>query len=139
MKNISVKDVHSLYIWEQSGICITKLKKEYNDEEAGDIKIPWSPFTKYSIPNIICTRERALDADTIRAIYNLPYILTKDKKEKDCRFNFAKDMFILSFCLMGMNSADLFLCDTISESKGTLTITYKQGKKLQQEGLIKQK
>lgn len=72
-------------------------KKEYNDEEAGDIKIPWSPFTKYSIPNIICTRERALDADTIRAIYNLPYILTKDKKEKDCRFNFAKDMFILSF------------------------------------------
>ena len=113
-------------------------KKEYNDEEAGDIKIPWSPFTKYSIPNIICTRERALDADTIRAIYNLPYILTKDKKEKDCRFNFAKDMFILSFCLMGMNSADLFLCDTISESKGTLTITYNR-QKLQQEGLIKQK
>ena len=103
-------------------------KKEYNDEEAGDIKIPWSPFTKYSIPNIICTRERALDADTIRAIYNLPYILTKDKKEKDCRFNFAKDMFILSFCLMGMNSADLFLCDTISESKGTLTITYNRAK-----------
>ena len=72
-------------------------KKEYNDEEAGDIKIPWSPFTKYSIPNIICTRERALDADTIRAIYNLPYILTKDKKEKDCRFSFAKDMFIYPF------------------------------------------
>ena len=37
-------------------------------------------------------------------------------------------MFILSFCLMGMNSADLFLCDTISESKGTLTITYNRAK-----------
>jgi hypothetical protein len=103
-------------------------KREYNDEEAGNIKIPWSPFTKYSIPNIVCTRERALDVDTIRAIYNLPYILTKDGKEKDCRFNFAKDMFILSFCLMGMNSADLFLCDTISESKGVFTITYNRAK-----------
>ena len=29
---------------------------------------------------------------------------------------------------MGMNSADLFLCDTISESKGTLTITYNRAK-----------
>ena len=27
-----------------------------------------------------------------------------------------------------MNSADLFLCDTISESKGTLTITYNRAK-----------
>lgn len=103
-------------------------KREYNDEDAGSIKIPWSPFTKYSIPNIVCTRERALDVDTIKAIYNLPYILTKDGKEKNCRFNFAKDMFILSFCLMGMNSADLFLCDVISENKEILTITYNRAK-----------
>lgn len=103
-------------------------KREYNDEETGNIKIPWSPFSKYSIPNVVCTRERALDANTIRDIYNLPYILTKDGKEKNCRFNFAKDMFILSFCLMGMNSADLFLCNTISENKETLTITYNRTK-----------
>ena len=41
-----------------------------------------------------------------------------------CRYNLAKDCFILSFCLMGMNSADLY---NATEMKGN-TITYNRTK-----------
>lgn len=34
-----------------------------------------------------------------------------------CRYNLAKDCFILSFCLMGINSADLY---NATEMRGTL-------------------
>ena len=35
-----------------------------------------------------------------------------------CRYNLAKDCFILSFCLMGINSADLY---NATEMKGILS------------------
>lgn len=102
-------------------------KKEFNDEDYNKILIPWSPFAKYSIPNIQPTKDRTLDAATIRKIYELP-----DKpsrfKTKSCAYNLAKDVFILSFCLMGMNTADLYLCEELTEVKGKYTITYNRAK-----------
>lgn len=102
-------------------------KKEYNDEDINRILIPWSPFAKYSIPNIQPTKDRTLDASIIRKIYELP-----DKpnrfKTRPCCYNLAKDVFILSFCLMGMNTADLYLCEEIIESEGKYTIAYNRAK-----------
>lgn len=102
-------------------------KKEYNDEDYNRILIPWSPFAKYSIPNIQPTKDRTLDESIIRKIYELP-----DKpsryKTKSCCFNLAKDVFILSFCLMGMNTADLYLCEDLAEQDGKYTITYNRAK-----------
>lgn len=37
-----------------------------------------------------------------------------------CRFDIAKDCFIMSFCLMGMNSADLYNCHIMEDG----VITY---------------
>lgn len=99
-------------------------KLKYNDEDAGTIRIPWSPFKKYVIPSTPCQRERALDIGLVKAIFDLPYIRNKDGKEKNCLFNFAKDMFMLSFSLMGMNSADLYLCTDIENR----VITYNRAK-----------
>ena len=102
-------------------------KLEYNDEEYGRILIPWSPFAKYSIPNIEPTKDRTLTAEQIRQIYELPYKPNRFPS-RPCAYNVAKDVFILSFCLMGMNTADLYLCEELAESYGGYTITYNRAK-----------
>mgnify|MGYP002509568379 FL=1 len=102
-------------------------KLEYNDEEYGRILIPWSPFAKYSIPNIEPTKDRTLTAEQIRQIYELPYKPNRFPS-RPCAYNVAKDVFILSFCLMGMNTADLYLCEELAECDGKYTITYNRTK-----------
>ncbi|MCD8135270.1 MAG: hypothetical protein LUH01_04655 [Parabacteroides gordonii] len=90
-------------------------KAEYNDEEQGIIKIPWSPFTKYKVPKQTPTRKRNLPAGTIKKILNVKDV----KGVGSVRYNLAKDVFALSFYLIGMNTADLFSC-TVMEN-GRLT------------------
>lgn len=102
-------------------------KLEYNDEEYGRILIPWSPFAKYSIPNIGPTKDRTLTAEQIRQIYELPYKPNRFPS-RPCAYNVAKDVFILSFCLMGMNTADLYLCEDLTEQDGKITISYNRAK-----------
>lgn len=97
-------------------------KAKYNDEEFGKILIPWSPFAKFKVPAEEKTRKRSLPTEKIRAIINLPYIYRKNTRKKvtqNCRFNLAKDVFILSFGLLGMNTADLFNCTIIKEHRIT--------------------
>ena len=59
------------------------------------------------------------DRNLIR-IPNLPYIINANGRERLCPFNLAKDCFILSFCLIGMNSADLYNCSELEDG----SITY---------------
>lgn len=51
--------------------------------------------------------KRPLSEDMIKAIFNLPYD-GKKVRGYASRHDLAKDCFILSFCLMGINSADLY-------------------------------
>lgn len=82
-------------------------KEEFNDEDRGIINIPFSPFKKYRLKPLPKTRKRALPVASIQRIIDLPY-----EKEiiggRTSLFNLAKDCFILSFALIGMNSADMF-------------------------------
>ncbi|MDR1716537.1 MAG: site-specific integrase [Prevotella sp.] len=82
-------------------------KSEYNDEDRSIINIPYSPFKNYKIKTQPQTRKRALSVTSIQQIIDLPY-----QKEiiggRTNLFNLAKDCFILSFALIGMNSADMF-------------------------------
>lgn len=97
-------------------------KRKYNDEEFGKIMIPWSPFDKFKVPKEEPTRKRHLSTDTIRAINNLPDITlnnARKKVEQNCRYNLAKDVFMLSFGLIGMNTADLFNCTIINDGRIT--------------------
>lgn len=97
-------------------------KKEYNDEEMGIIRIPWSPFAKYNVKKPTPAQKRNLPAEVIRKIINLP-----DGPETNIgltRANLAKDVFTLSFYLIGMNTADLYNCDCISDGR----ITYQRTK-----------
>lgn len=99
-------------------------KKKYNDYDKNVILIPHSPFEHVEVPKQEATRKRALAAEVINKMLELPYILNANGKERICPFNLAKDCFILSFCLMGMNSVDLHSCDDLQED----AITYYRSK-----------
>lgn len=85
-------------------------KRKYNDYDSGVILIPNNPFEGFTIPKQEMTRKRAIPAEIINKIAHLPYRLNADGTERVCQYNLAKDCFILSFCLIGMNSADMHNC-----------------------------
>lgn len=100
-------------------------KKDYNDYDRNIIVIGNSPFENLIIPKQEATRKRALSVELIKKIYELPYITTASGKEHQrCAYNIAKDCFILSFCLIGMNSVDLFTCSESEKNQ----ITYYRSK-----------
>lgn len=99
-------------------------KKKYNKKEKNLILIPNSPFMELEIPKQEATRKRAISADIIKKLWKLPYKDMKKGYKSTCHYNLAKDCFILSFCLMGINSADLY---NATEMEG-YTIVYNRTK-----------
>lgn len=77
---------------------------EFNDEEEGLILIKHDPFKKYKIVSQPVTRKRALPVEVIRKIRDY-----EADKEQEA---YTRDVFMLSFYLVGLNSVDLFtVCD----------------------------
>lgn len=74
--------------------------KEYN---TGNSKlIPSSPFEGFKIPkDVPQTKDRVVDVDTLVKIFSF---------DGSGRPGLARDCYVLSFCLMGMNSVDLYDC-----------------------------
>jgi len=99
-----------------------RAKAEFNDEDMGVIRIPYSPFKKVRLPKIPVTRKRALDVVTMRKLAELPY--TEIMQPGKNRFNLAKDVFLLSFALVGMNAVDLYYCTDCKNGR----ITYQRTK-----------
>lgn len=83
-------------------------QKYYNKPDKGIIRIPHTPFEYFKIPKQEATRKRAIQPQQIKAIWNMPYQNIHKGAKSTCRFDLAKDCFILSFCLMGINSVDLY-------------------------------
>lgn len=80
-------------------------KSRYNDEDTGVIKIPNNPFAKYKFPKRPVSRKKALSKEQIVSIANY------ETKLKGVQI--ARDAFIISFLLCGMNSADLYYAENI--------------------------
>lgn len=122
-KRVTSNRTLSLYL-----ISIKKLfneaKKKYNKKDKNLILIPHSPFDDFVIPKQEATRKRAIPADIIKKVWKLPYKDMEKGYKSTCRYNLAKDCFIISFCLMGINSADLY---NATEMKGS-TIIYNRTK-----------
>lgn len=76
---------------------------KYNDEDAGVIKISHYPFRKYIIPTRVTSKHRNLSITDIVRIANL-----KDLSERSI---IARDLFLLSFTLCGMNARDMYGAD----------------------------
>lgn len=110
----------SLYLVSIKKLFNEAKKKKYNKKDKNLILIPNSPFEDFTIPKQEATRKRAIPADIIKKVWELPYKDMKKGYKATCRYNLAKDYFILSFCLMGINSADLYNATKMDGN----TITY---------------
>ena len=122
-KRVTSNRTLSLYL-----VSIKKLfseaKRKFNKKDKNLILIPNSPFEDFKIPKQEATRKRAISVDIIKKLWKLPYKDMKKGYKSPCRYNLAKDCFILSFCLMGINSADLY---NATEMRGN-TIIYNRTK-----------
>lgn len=85
-----------------------RAKREYNDEENDVYLIKGNPFKKldYHMTRAeqSMIRKRALSPEAIRYIYGLSPLGEKS----DEKATIARDMFLLSFCLCGINTIDLY-------------------------------
>lgn len=75
--------------------------KFYNNPQTGDVRIPVCPFDNYKIIEAPETRKRNLTVDQIAKIRDCVV-------EPGGRAELARDLFMLSFYLCGMNAVDLY-------------------------------
>jgi integrase len=73
----------------------------YNNPQFNEIKIHYCPFDNYKIVNAPITRKRNIKIDQIKEIRDSQAI-------PDSRAELARDMFMLSFYLCGMNAVDIY-------------------------------
>lgn len=102
-----------------------RARDEFNDEERGEMPIPYYPFghNKYTLPAPAPSRSRALDAATIRRIYTCPVSMKREE--------LARDLFWFSFCMMGMNLPDIYRCgsDAVQDNRLTYIRAKVEGKR----------
>lgn len=82
--------------------------KEYNTEERRVVTS--NPFSRFVIPkDVPQTKDRVIDIENLIKVFNF---------NGTRRVGMARDCYIMSFCLIGMNSVDLYECT--SYKKGVL-------------------
>ena len=86
------------------------MKDRFNDEDKGDIRISHNPFKKYKIPKADTPQKQALTIDQINLIRDIDKLINPREKQ-------ARDIFMLSFYLVGMNSADLYNIDDMKAGR----------------------
>lgn len=92
-------------------------REAYNDDDIGLVRIPRDPF-RGQIPPQPVTAHRALTVSQLRGV--LAFQPVTD------RHRLAKDVFILSVCLIGMNTADIYRL-RLSDINGGV-VTYNRAK-----------
>lgn len=85
---------------------------EFNDEDRDDIRILHYPFRKYKLKKVPESEKRNLTAEQLIAIRDVA-----DEKLRYDRATFSRDVFMLSFCLVGMNFADMYSIDTYKDGR----------------------
>lgn len=89
----------SLYLGNMRHI-FNEAVKEYNTDENHIISS--NPFDKFTVPkDIPQTKDRVISEEDLIKVFNF---------KGTRRVGMARDCYILSFCLMGMNSVDLYEC-----------------------------
>ena len=105
----------------------------YNKPDKGLMRIPHTPFEYFKIPKQEATRKRAVTPQQIKAIWSLPYQNIHKGVKHTCRPDLAKDCFILSFCLMGINSADLYNATLLRDNRRVYCRTKTKERRLDKE------
>lgn len=83
---------------------------ELNDEERGIMRIKYNPWLKVSIPKSDSTVQRAISAEACREFFNRPLPETKMISSLP---ELGRDVALLSLCLGGINTVDIFELTTV--------------------------
>ena len=84
--------------------------REYYNDEDNDVVLIKHSLRRYHAPKPAVAEKRALPREVVRRIFALPYD-GKGTKGRCSVHDLALDCYRLSFCLMGMNSADLWAAE----------------------------
>ena len=95
----------------------------YNDADKDEILITHYPFKKYKVGPTPETEKKALEIKEIKAIRDMPDSKINGSHGTN-RMNLSRDLLMLSFYLVGMNSVDLYNLDKINGDR----IEYKRSK-----------
>lgn len=82
-------------------ILFNAARNHYNDEDRGIIRVAHYPFRKYKVIRRPESRKRSLTIGQVKEVMNA-------KPETGSRAELAKDLFMLSFYLCGMNAVDIY-------------------------------
>lgn len=82
---------------------------ELNDDERGIEKIKRNPFTRFKLPSFDEAEKRARTIEEIKMI--------RDSAPESETQQYARDIYMLSFYLVGMNTVDMFYADTIRDGR----------------------
>lgn len=85
-------------------------RADYNDEDIGSILISHNPFAKFRVGKPRASEHRNVSREIIQALIDLPSHsdpIAQGRGDHDVR-NLARDCFLISFALMGINAADLW-------------------------------
>lgn len=89
--------------------CIRQIFKaaitDLNDDEKGIEKIKFNPWLKITIPKSDSTVQRAISAEACREFFNRPLPATKMLSSLP---ELGRDVALLSLCLGGINTVDIF-------------------------------
>lgn len=90
---------------------LSALRHIWNEAERylPDDDVPRSPFRKFRVPRQTFIGQRAVDEAVICKVYDY-------RAMPGSRAELARDCFLLSFCLMGTNSADLYECRVLENN-----------------------
>jgi integrase len=92
-------------------------KEDYNDDDI--VRVKTSPFKRGVVPKEEATEHKVLSVEQVRRLSTI----NCDKSE-----NFARDMFLLSFCLIGINGVDLYHLKKDNVKDGVLTYNRRKTK-----------
>ena len=93
---------------EQYPVCMREVYKaamrEFNDEELGIVKLKY-PWAKVKIPKSDVPQKRAIPASKLRAFFN---VVPDRSRFTNPLMEVGQDVALISFCLCGLNSVDIF-------------------------------
>lgn len=98
-------------------------KEEFNDEDKDEKLIFHYPFSKYKLPMPTEAVKRSVNVEIIRKIFGTTELSYSGTHGVN-RAILARDVFMLSFFLLGMNTVDLYNIDTFKDGR----LTYRRTK-----------
>lgn len=97
----------------------------YNDDEAGVMLITHYPFRKYKLSPANAPVKKNLQIEVIQKIIDLP--------DGGARQDLGRDVFLLSFFLVGMNTVDIYNIPYSAYKNGRITYRRSKTKKRRQD------